>query len=84
MANTNNPDHWQTVRAQFEWLQSMASDDPIPIISDAGWPMVACPGCGVSMRPTEKRRITPSTGMVMVTYICEQCQFETFRMVKDE
>jgi hypothetical protein len=36
------------------------------------------------MRPVEKRRIMPSAGMVMATYVCEECQLETFRTIKDD
>ena len=61
----------------------MGSDDPVPITSGAEWPAVVCPGCGVQMRPIEKRRIRQSLPMVMVTYVCDLCQFETFRVVKD-
>jgi C4-type Zn-finger protein len=58
--------------------------DPIAILWHAGWPLVVCPGCSAQMRPTEKRRITPLDEMVMVTYVCEQCQFETVRTLKGD
>jgi hypothetical protein len=63
---------------------TMGSDEPIQILSEAGWPVVACPGCSHVMRPTDKRPIAPSFSMVMVRYYCESCQFETFRTAKDD
>jgi hypothetical protein len=36
------------------------------------------------MTPTEKKPITAAAGLVMVTYVCEQCGTETFRTYKDE
>jgi hypothetical protein len=66
-------------------LMAMISpDEAIPIQSAAGWPAVICSSCGTHMPPTNKRRITPLFGMVMVSYYCEQCEFETFRTAKDD
>jgi hypothetical protein len=65
-------------------IATISSDKAIPIQSAAGWPAVICSSCGVHMRPTDKRRITPSFDMVVVRYYCEQCRFETFRTAKDD
>lgn len=60
------------------------SADWIPIHSEAGWPAVACAGCGFLLRPTSKRRGTRTFQLVIVKYCCEPCEFETFRTVKDD
>jgi hypothetical protein len=59
-------------------------EQPIPILSEAAWPGVVCPDCGVSMRPMYKRQIKPSAGIVMVTYACPPCDAEAFLTVKDD
>jgi C4-type Zn-finger protein len=59
-------------------------NDPVAILSPTGWPVVVCPGCGAQMRPTEKHRVAPLAQMIMIIYVCEQCQFETMRTLKDD
>jgi hypothetical protein len=57
--------------------------DWIPIASDA-WPVVACVGCGTILSPISKRGAEPLFNMVVLRYVCERCEFETFRTAKDD
>jgi hypothetical protein len=59
------------------------SADWIPVISDAGWPVAACSGCGLLLSPVSKRRAERLLNMVVLRYVCERCQLETFRTSKD-
>ena len=60
----------------------MTASDPIPLSSGAAYPAVVCPGCGVQMRPSEKRRIAPSSGLVMVTYVVSRAISKLFELSK--
>jgi hypothetical protein len=52
------------------------------IVSDAGWPVTACASCGVLLSPISKRRAARAFNMVLLRYVCERCEFETFRTAK--
>jgi hypothetical protein len=54
----------------------------IPIVSDAGWPVAACASCGVLLSPISKRRAERFFNMVVLRYVCERCEFETFRTAR--
>ena len=58
--------------------------DWIPIASDVGWPVVVCPDCGITLSPICKRRAERSFDMVVLRYVCERCEFETFRAAKGD
>jgi hypothetical protein len=60
------------------------SGDWIPTATDAEWPSVARAGCGHMLSPTSKRRGSPAFKLTVIRYVCEPCQFETFRTVKDD
>lgn len=55
-----------------------------PIVSDAGWPVAACASCGVLLSPISKRQAERLFNMVVLRYVCEGCEFETFRRAKDD